>query len=175
LETVELIKNFSWQTASWDLFILAFWAGASVFYAFASGRGRIINVLFAIYTAKLLTYDAPFLTQAIAKNLPESIVALQQLSVFAAIFLVLFVVLGRFVFHTSADNRSLGSVFYGIVFSLLQMGLLISIVLNYLPEGTRQQFGLLVQKLFIDTPMPFVWLLAPLGFLILLGKHVSDS
>ncbi|MBI3231618.1 MAG: hypothetical protein HYZ51_00875, partial [Candidatus Doudnabacteria bacterium] len=114
-ETTELVKTFNWHTPSWDLFIFLFWAVASVFYAFAAGRGRIINILISVYMAKLLTLEAPFLTDAIRSRLPESVFALQQLIVFAILFVLLFVFLGRYAFKTSADHRKMASIIFGLL------------------------------------------------------------
>jgi hypothetical protein len=174
-EILNLAKAFNWQNPSWDLFIFLFWTVASVIYAFTSGRGRIINILFSVYIAKLLTLEAPFLTTAIENKLPENLAAVQQLVSFVILFLALFFFLGRFAFRTSADGRHLGSLVFGLIFAVLQIGLLINIILTFLPVDIQQNFGELVRVLFIGQTASFVWLLAPLGFLIVLGRHISDG
>jgi hypothetical protein len=67
-----LVNNFDWRTPSWDLFIFLFWGVASVFYAFAAGRGRIISLLMSLYIAKLMVYQAPWLTNAIDQKVCRS-------------------------------------------------------------------------------------------------------
>jgi len=172
-ETTELVKSFNWQSPSWDLFIFLFWAVAAVFYTFAAGRGRIINILISVYMAKLLTLEAPFLTDAIKGRLPESVFAVQQLVVFGILFVLLFIFLGRYAFKTSADHRKMSSIAFGLIFALLQVGLLINTVLTLLPTGVQNSFSELIQILFIRNPASFIWLVAPVGFLILLGRHIS--
>lgn len=172
-ETTELVKSFNWHTPSWDLFIFLFWLVASVFYTFAAGRGRIINILISVYMAKLLTIEAPFLTEAIKSRLPESVFALQQLIVFALLFLFLFTFLGRYAFKTSADHRKMTSMAFGLIFSVLQIGLLINTVLTLMPQGLQKSFSELIQMLFVRDPASFVWLVAPLAYLIVLGRHIS--
>lgn len=172
-ETTELVKAFNWHSPSWDLFIFLFWAVASVFYAFAAGRGRIINILISVYMAKLLTLEAPFLTDAIKARLPASVFAVQQLVVFAILFALLFIFLGRYAFKTSADHRKMASIVFGLLFALLQIGLLINTVLTLLPSGIQNSLSSLIQTLFIQNPATFVWLLAPLVYLIILGRHIS--
>jgi hypothetical protein len=171
----QIIHNFNWVTPSWDLFILLAWVGASIMYMFAAGRGRIINILLSVYVAKLIVMEMPFLTDAAAKNLNLSIASLQQLAAFLIIFLVLFLFLGRFVLKTSADSRRLSSMVFGLVFAFLQIGLLINIILSYLPSGTQNSFSQLIQTLFIKQPAGFVWLIIPIGYLMLLGKFVGDT
>jgi MFS family permease len=171
--TTELVRAFNWHSPSWDLFIFLFWAVASVFYAFAAGRGRIVNILISVYMAKLLTLEAPFLTDAIKARLPESVFAVQQLIVFALLFVVLFVFVGKYAFKTSADHRKMASLVFGLLFSLLQIGLLINTVLTLLPLSVQNSFSELVQLIFIRNPASFVWLILPVGYLILLGRHIS--
>lgn len=169
-----LVHSFNWTTPSWDLFVMLFWAVASVIYAFASGRGRVINILISVYVAKLMVLEAPFLTDVLNKKLNLPIVSLQQLATFVIIFLLLFL-LGRYVFKTSADGRKFGSMLFGLIFSFLQIGLLINIVLGFLPTGVQNNFSPLVQTLFIRSPAGFVWLVLPIVYLIALGKFVGDS
>jgi hypothetical protein len=172
---ISIFQSFNWHTPSWDLFILLAWVGASIFYAFATGRGRVINIFFSVIMAKLLTSEAPFLTKAISSQVPSSLSSLQQLAAFIAIFLLLFMLLGRFVFKTSADGRHLGSIIFGLVFSFLQIGLLINIILTFLPVGVQENFSQLIRFVFIQKPASFVWLVSPIVFLIALGKFVGDS
>lgn len=169
-----LINGFDWHNPSWDLFILVAWAVISVIYAFAAGRGRIINILISVYMAKLLVIEAPFLTGAITNHLPSALLSLQQLVAFVVIFLVLFLFLGRYVFRTSADSRRISSILFGVIFSFIQMGLLINILLTYLPVSITGNFSNLIQLVFIKNPASFVWLVLPLIFLVFLGKFVSD-
>ncbi len=172
---INLIKTFNWHNPTWDLFILAAWVLASVFYAFAAGRGRVVNILISIYIAKLLVLQAPFLTQGFTDKMPSSLASMQQLAAFIAIFLALFLLLGRYVFKTSADHRQLSSMLFGLLFSFLQIGLLINIILNYLPQELLNNFSPLIQAIFIHNPMSFVWLVLPVIYLIIMGKFVGDS
>jgi hypothetical protein len=170
----QLFHYFNWHSPSWDLFIFAAWILGSVIYAFTAGRGRIINILMSIYIAKLLVYEAPFLSHAITQNLPSPLLALQQLATFVIVFLVMFMFLGRYAFRTSADGRQLAGILFGLIFSVLQIGLLINTILGFLPITTQENFQPLIQLLFIRNPASFAWLVAPLVFLIVLGKFVAD-
>lgn len=169
-----LITAFNWQNPSWDLFILLGWVVVSLIYAFTAGRGRIINILMSVYVAKLLTIEAPFLGNTLNKSLPENLLALQQLLTFLILFLMLFFLLGRFAFRTSVDGRQFSSMIFGIFFSFLQIGLLINIILVYLPQKIQTGLSPLVQTLFVNSPAGFVWLLVPLVFLIIFGRHVAS-
>ena len=107
-----LVHGFNWHSPSWDLFIILFWGVASVFYAFAAGRGRSIGLLMSLYIAKLIVLQAPWLTNAINDKLPTTLNSLQALVSFLLIFFILFILLSRYAFRTSADSRHFGSIFF---------------------------------------------------------------
>jgi cation transport ATPase len=172
-EATTLVQTFNWHTPSWDLFILLIWGVGSILYAFSAGRGRIISMLMSLYISKLLVSEAPWITQAVNEKLTGSLIGLQQLVSFLLIFLVLFIFLSRFAFKTSADGRHLASIPFAIVFSILQIGLLIQNILAYL-SATGKEFSALVTAIFLVPGASFFWLLAPLVFLILLGHFISD-
>ena len=174
-EITNLFKTFNWHSPSWDLFILLAWLVVAALYAFTPGRGRVINILFSTYVAKLLVIEVPFIKNFVGGKLPESVLALQQLITFGAIFLVVFIFLGRYAFRTSVDGHRTGSILFGLVFALLQVGLLINIVVSYLATSIHANFSPLIQKIFIQDPASFIWLVAPLVFLIILGRHVSET
>ena len=172
-DITQQIQMFNWHQPSWDLFILLFWAGASLLYAFSAGRGRIISLLMSLYIAKLLVLQAPWMANAINQKLPSSLGGLQQLVSFLIVFAVLFVFLGRYAFRTSADGRHFGSIAFSLVFAILQIGLLINIILTYLAEVGRE-FSPLVRFVFVGTTENFLWLVLPLIYLIILGRAVAD-
>lgn len=169
----QLVQGFNWHAPSWDLFIFLFWALASVFYAFAAGRGRIIVLLMSLYITKLLVLQAPWLTNAINQKLPSNLSAWQQLVTFLLIFIILFMLLSRYAFRTSADSRHFSSIPYNVIFAVLQMGLLINTILGFLTISGKT-FSSLITLIFIGTTQNFIWLLAPLAFLIILGRAVAD-
>jgi hypothetical protein len=169
-----LVRAFNWHTPSWDLFIILFWLVASVIYAFAAGRGRILTILISVYISRLIVLSAPFLSVEIGKKLPGATLSLQQLATFAILFIVLFIFLGRYAFKTSADSRRMTSVVFAIIFAFLQVGLLINIVVSYLPLSYRASMAPLLQFLFVKDPANFVWLVLPVAFLIFLGRFISE-
>jgi hypothetical protein len=168
-----LVQNFNWHSPSWDLFIFLFWAVASVFYAFAAGRGRVISLLMSLYIAKLLVFQAPWLTSAIHQQLPGALSSLQQLVSFLIIFIILFVLLSRYAFRTSADGRHFGSIIFTLIFAILQIGLLINTILSYV-SPTPGTFSPLISLIFISSATNFIWLILPLLYLIILGRSIAD-
>lgn len=167
-------QTFNWHSPSWDLFIILTWIIGSLIYAFATGRGRVVNMLFSIYIARLLVFEAPWLTKALSEKLPSGLNSIQLLISFIIIFLVLFMFLGRYGFRTSVDGRQLSHMPFTFIFSFLQVGLLINIVVNFIPPAISQNFSSLVKLIFLAQPASFIWLVLPLVFLVALGRKVSD-
>lgn len=171
----ELLSAFNWSSPSWDAFIMLAWVVVSVIYTFAAGRGRVINILLSIYISKLLVLEAPFITVALGRGLPPVWASLQQLAAFLAVFLIMFVLLGRYAFRTAADTKHVSGVLVSVIFSFLQIGLLINIILNWLPANSQNSFSDLIKILFINHTAEFIWLILPLIFLVAFGKFIGDS
>jgi hypothetical protein len=169
-----LAQSFNWHTPSWDLFVILAWLVASVMYAFAAGRGRILTVMLSIFMAKLLVIEAPFLSSEVAGRFNIGVLSLQQLATFGILFTIFFVFLGRYVFKTSADTKQFSGLIFSLVFAVLQVGLLINCILTLLPVHVQDNFTSLVKIIFINNPASFVWLVLPVLFLIILGRFVSD-
>lgn len=169
-----LVKTFNWHSPSWDLFILLFWVVASVIYAFSSGRSRILTILISVYMAQLLVIEMPFLATAVSDKLNVATGSLQQLAAFIILFIVLFIFLGRFAFKSSADGRQFFAIGFGLIFALLQIGLLINIILQYLPDYVQNTFSPLITLLFLHQNSSFIWLALPVVFLVIVGRFVSE-
>jgi lipopolysaccharide export LptBFGC system permease protein LptF len=81
--------------------------------------------------------------------------------------------LSRYAFRTSADGRHFGSIIFGLIFAVLQIGLLINTILSYLAPAAGT-FSPLVSFIFISSTANFIWLVVPLIYLIILGRSVAD-
>lgn len=168
-----LIHSINFSNPSWDAFIFFFWAIAAVIYSFTAGRGRIISILVAVYMSELLVIQAPFLSATLGDKFGLA-VYLARLITFLVLFGFFFLVLSRFVFKTSVENRRFGSWFFSLIFAVLQVGFLISVVLSFLPPDVKAHFAPLVKFVFISDLAVFIWLLLPIAFLVFLGSFVSD-
>lgn len=171
-----LIRTFNWHSPSWDLFILLFWLVGSVLFAFAAGRGRMLTILVSTYMAQLLVIQAPFFSKLAEDKLNIAGGAtMGMLAAFVVLFLIFFIFLGRYAFKSSIDGRQIISLPFVLVFTILQVGLLVNIILNYLPDQVQNAFSPLVQFLFLHPNASFVWLLLPVIFLIIVGRFISDQ
>lgn len=168
-----LLHTVNFSNPSWDAFIFFFWIVVSIIYSFSSGRGRIISILMAVYMSELLVIQAPFLSNALAGKL-GSVVYLSRLITFLVLFGFFFMVLSKFVFRTSVESRGLTSWIFSLLFAFLQVGFLISVILSFLPQAVKDGFAPLVKFVFLSSTAEFVWLILPIIFLILIGRHISD-
>ncbi len=168
-----LLNSVNFQNPSWDAFIFFFWAIVAVIYSFSAGRGRIISILVAVYMSELLVIQAPFLSTAVGDQFGLALY-LGRLITFLVLFGFFFLVLSKFVFRTSVENRRWGSWVFSLIFAVLQVGFLISVILSFLPPEVKTTFAPLVKFVFISETANFVWLLLPIAFLVFVGRHISD-
>lgn len=173
VEFQHLIRNFNWHSPSWDLFIILFWVAAGVLYAFVSGKGRILAILVSVYMAKLLVIEAPFLHKIVNAKLNIVTVSLQHLATFGALFVILFFFLSRYGFRTSAEGKTGSTLLFGLPFAILQVGLLINVVMGFIPQPVQDTLHPLIRFLFTQPGVSFVWLVAPVAYLIVFGRFVS--
>lgn len=176
MENIQLmIRTFNWHSPSWDLFILLFWIVASVLFAFSAGRGRMLTILVSTYMAQLLVIQAPFFSEAVSGKFDIGTTTLAQLATFSILFLVFFVFLSRYAFRSSVDGRQIIALPFVLVFTFLQVGLLINIVVNYLPDHIQNSLSPLIQFAFLHPNAGFIWLLLPVVFLIIVGRFLGDQ
>jgi hypothetical protein len=167
------VGGISLHNPTWDAFIILFWIIVSIIYSFSAGRGRIISILVAVYMSELIVIQAPFLGNSAAQHLNLALY-LGRLIVFLVMFLLFFLVLSKYVFRTSLEHRGMSSWLFSFLFSLLQVGFLISVVLSFLPVATQQTFSTSIQTLFITSTAQFIWLLLPMVFLVVAGRLVKE-
>lgn len=172
-ELNSIFNSINFQNPSWDAFIFFFWIIVAVIYSFSAGRGRIISILVAVYMAELVVIQAPFLSTAVDAKFGLGLY-LARLITFLVLFGFLFLVLSKFVFRTSVESRGFSSWLFTLIFGFLQVGFLISVVLSFLPEEMKTNFAPLVKFVFITPTAVFTWLLLPMIFLVIFGRHVSD-
>jgi hypothetical protein len=170
---LSILHTVNFHNPSWDAFIFFVWLIASLLYSFSAGRGRIISILIAVYMAELLVIQAPFLSNAVESQLGGA-VYLGRLITFLVLFAFLFMVLSHFVFRTSVENRGFSSWFFSLIFAILQIGFLISVILSFLPLEIKNNFAPLVKFVFISPTASFAWLVLPIVFIVMLGRHLSD-
>lgn len=169
-KTGGFFKNLDWTNPSWDLFIVLFFLIASLIYGLSLGRDRILVILIAIYMALAVVNYAPFAEKLIKGTTLEDFFLIKVLS-FAAVFLILFFLLARSaLLHTIGAKSSGGSWWQVFVFSILHVGLLISITLSFLPASITQQLSEFTYNVFVTETARFIWIIMPIVVMALVRK-----
>jgi len=168
------LGGFDFTRPSWDLFILIFFVVAVFIYGFSLGRNRIVVILIAIYMALAVVNTAPFVDSWM--NQAASISNFGQVFIFkVGLFLVVFALLfflfsrSRLLFSVGADQQHSG--WWQIpIFSILHIGLLLSIALSFLPADTLTVLSPFTRQIFASDIGRFVWITAPIAAMIILPE-----
>ena len=136
-ETANFMQNIDWTRPTWDLFIVLFFIVAAFLYGLSLGRDRIIVILVSVYMSLAIVDRAPFLNSEGFQNAINNITSqffVFQISAFVLIFIVLFFVITRSaLIKTIASSDSPGPWWQVLMYSVLHVGLLVSIILSYIP------------------------------------------
>lgn len=164
-----LVNSIDWSKPSWDLFIVLFFIVAAFLYGISLGRDRIMVILVSIYMALAVVNSAP--EEIVIQN-----VFVIRVSAFIGIFLLLFFLLSRSaLLKTIAASDAKGSAFHVFIFSVLHVGLLISVVLNFLPATGVEKLAPLTRTLFVTPTAHFLWIIAPILVMSLIRGGASKE
>ncbi len=163
------ITSVDWSKPTWDLFIFLFFVVAAFLYGISLGRDRILVIMVSIYMALTVVNTAP-------DTIAVKDLFVIRVSAFLGLFLVLFFLLSRSALLRSiaaADNK--GNWLQVFVFSILHVGLLISVTLSFLPAEVVKQLSPLTKSIFILPPAPFLWVLAPIIAMVVFTNGKAEE
>ncbi|MFA6160747.1 MAG: hypothetical protein WC766_01060 [Patescibacteria group bacterium] len=168
------LAGLNWSSPSWDLFIALFFIVGSLLYGFSLGRDRIIVILVSVYMALAVVGNAPILNQFnLAFNVNDNFVL--RISFFLGIFVALFFFMARSaLLRTLGENSSGGAWWQVILFSFLQVGLLISITLSFLPIEVQSTFSQYTRDFFLSDYGKSAWLILPI-IVMAIGPKAKKS
>lgn len=170
----DALTGFNLATPSWDMFILIFFIVAVFIYGFSLGRNRIVVILIAIYMALAVVNTAPFLNKWIEGamkfgNLGQIFAV--KLGLFLVIFALLFFLFSRSRLLLSVSSDQQHSGWWQIpIFSILHIGLLLSIALSFLPPDSLLPLSAFTREIFTSDIGKFVWITAPIAAMIILPE-----
>jgi len=166
-----LLASVNWSAPTWDLFILLFFITAGILYGFTLGRARVLFILMSLYIGLAISSNLPFITEKNSQRFGLNSVSALRIIVFAACVVGLFLLFTRIgALSTFSAEAGLAHV---ILFSFLHVGLLISIILSFLPETFIASLGPLTKTLFTSDLANFLWILAPIAAMFLVKKEQS--
>ncbi|HUT22079.1 MAG TPA: hypothetical protein VMX18_01570 [Candidatus Bipolaricaulota bacterium] len=165
---IDWFTTIDWVNPSWDLIVLLFFTVGALLYGIAMGRSRIIVVLLSLYITLAIAYTIPW-----SKYLKGSISINNAFVLQATVFIILLVVC-FFLISRSAVGRvigdSSGAWWQVIVFSFLQIGLLISVIFTFLPSSFLNNFSFVTREVFVSDIGRLVWLGLPILAMMLVKE-----
>lgn len=172
---MDFLFNINWAAPSWDLFIILFFIVAAFLYGLSLGRNRVIVILVSIYMALAIVNTAPYLNDFSAE-INYNNASIFRFTVFVGIFIVLFFLLSRgALLRTIASADETGAWWQSIIFSFFHVGLIFSILMNYLPPEMSGHISSGMRNLFISDPARFFWLVAPIVVMVLIRKKKNEE
>ncbi len=155
-------------TPSWDSFLVLFYIIAVIIYAFFANRERLTVVLISVYSSLALTIGTPIISQWLL-TVDRANYFTYRLGIFIGAFLVLYL-----LFANNMNLRSeIGHKWWqAFILSCLQVGLLISSILLFLPPD-KFESSVATYYFTADAPRSF-WMLAPIVAMVLLRPKQKD-
>lgn len=172
---MDFLLNINWATPTWDLFVILFFIVAAFLYGLSLGRNRVIVILVSIYMALAIVNTAPYLNDFSAEISYNS-ASIVKFTVFVGLFIVLFFLLSRGALtRTFSGSESSGAWWQSIVFSFFHVGLILSILLSYLPQEMLNHVSEGMRNLFVSDPAKFFWLVMPILMMVLIRKKKKED
>ncbi|MDO8571325.1 MAG: hypothetical protein Q7R79_01470 [bacterium] len=157
--------NFDQQffaNPSWDSFVILFFLAGGLLYSFFASRERLLVVLLSIYSSLAISLNTPALLQLVSTFDQETFVK-YRVGFFLGVFLLLYILLSHRLTLQSDIGRSW---LHAILLSFLQIGLLISSVLLFIPHTMYQ--SVMAETFFTGNIQRTIWMLAPVAGLFLM-------
>lgn len=159
--------NIDWANPSWDLFLIAFFVIGSLLYGISLGKDRIIAILVSIYMALAVVHALPDFVLDVKLNENFTL----QITAFLSVFVILFFLLSRSAILNSIDTSQQGRWWQVIIFSILHVGLLVSVSMSFMPEVFVDKFAEITKFAFTNEWTQFGWILAPIAAMVVFGRR----
>ncbi len=169
---MKYLEIFSQQVSlsqpSWDIFLAIFFIGVIFLYGFTAGKCRLIIGIISLYISLVLEKIIPYtwieggLSKAGASFFPFYIF---KIIIFVIIFSFVVFIFSKRSFYRIGDRQKWWQV---MVFSFLQFGFFMSIVLVFLPVEILNSFLPLSYYFFVSDLARIVWTTTPAMAIILL-------
>ncbi len=137
----------------------------SVAYGFFIGRSRIVTIFISIYIALAIVIFFPYL--GILSQVKSSSIAYLQVAIFFSILIALYLLLTT----TGIFRSGYGGNIETAIMSILQVGLIISIVLFLLPQDFSNSLPKIINALFNLGVSRFIWISTPILALVFIRKR----
>lgn len=172
---MEFLSNFFTKISALglgaDIWLFFCLLVASFLYISILGRKRVLLFLTSIYvTLGVLAYT-PFIGL-----ISESSQSLNQTIFFILGFFVLFFLLVRGILgKTFVQGGFISGRWSAFVLAFFQLGLLVSVVLSFLPNNVINIFSSAVQNIFLSSWGRFVWFVTPIFLMAAFARPPDED
>ena len=170
---MEFLTTINWAEPSWDLFIVLMFVVSAFLYGLSLGRDRILVILVSMYMAVAIVNTAPYL-DSFSLNVSVNDSSVLKVTVFIGVFILLFFLMSRTAIMNTFGGSSYGKWWHSIIFSFFHTGLMLSILMQYLPGSWLNQISEPMRWYFLSDEARFFWLVAPIISMVLLGKSSEE-
>lgn len=170
----EFLTNFHIGAASgWDLFIILIFLIAVLLYGFFLGRNRMIILLLSSYFSLAIMQVLPWSRLASLKWLNLNPSASFKILFFLGMILLFYFLIPRSVLSSvlRIKKRGEASWLQLSILSIVQIGLLVTVIISFLSNEVVANFGSLIEKIFIGSEAQFVWITLPILAMILMRRR----
>jgi len=154
-----------WSHPTWDLILIFVLFGAGLLYAVTVGRQKIFSTIIYTYIAIALYNALPL--QTIVGFFQKQNDFFVRASVFLGLLVVLTVLLGH---GKHKGYARMGTWWQVFVLSFLQVGMLMHIILGFLPREKATLLAPLTKYVFANPALDIWWLLGPIIALIFIRR-----
>lgn len=155
------LQHVNWSSPTWDLFIVLFFVVTVFLYGISMGRERVIVILVNIYMALAVVTNAPYINTLDRTANAGNFFAFKALT-FLATFVLLFLLMSRSALARTFAGIAAAKWWQVILFSAFHVGLLVSIILSFLPAETVSHLAPMTRQVFASDNGRFFWIVAPI-------------
>jgi len=168
----QIWESIDWTRPSWDIFILMFFVVGGLLYGLSLGRERLVGMMVSVYMALAIVNYAPFVNQVFETqfNLGGQVFNVKMVAFFGLLLLLLFL-LSRSAIMRSFRSGGDSPLWQSVIFSVLHVGLILSVVLSFLPEDGISQLSPFIRNTFTGANQQFSWIIAPVIAMLIFGKR----
>lgn len=153
------LSSVNWDVPTWDLFIGIFFVITALIYGLSLGRERVLVILVSIYMSFAVASNLPFINEEISQRFNLGPAFVMRTLVFLVLVAMLFFLFSRMgLFMASTSRTSLPLV---ALFSVLHVGLFITIIFSFLPPNFAANVSETTQVIFDSDMGRFLWILGP--------------
>jgi hypothetical protein len=168
LSNIATTAQSLWSHPSWDVVLVFALLAIGFFYGISTGKKKAV-------TAIIYTYVTFAVFSAIPVDWIGAMIKLQdtlflKIGLFAVLFILLIFMFGRTRSRGFARPSAWWQIF---LLSFTQVGLMIHILLGFLPEEKIATLAPLTKNVFANPDLHVWWFLVPLALLIFLKRFSS--